>query len=74
MTEIFLDDRNLSYDFAEQYFWNAHIWALEHCESYRGYHVQDVSDVSYVYDNIALYLFGDEKDALVFRLKYDERN
>ena len=71
MIEVYLNDKNVSYDFAEQHFHNAHAWAREHCTSYRGYDVQDVSDVSYVYDNVALYLFEDEKEALVFRLKYE---
>jgi hypothetical protein len=60
----------MSYDFAEQHFWNANLWALEHCSSYQGHNVQDVSDVSYIYDNLALYLFEDEQDALLFRLKW----
>ena len=70
MIEVYLNDSNMSYDFAEQHFWNANLWALEHCSSYRGHNVQDVSDVSYIYDNVALYLFEDEQDALLFRLKW----
>jgi hypothetical protein len=70
MIEVYLNDANMSYDFAEQHFWNANLWALEYCSSYRGHNVQDVSDVSYQYDNIALYLFEDEQDALLFRLKW----
>jgi hypothetical protein len=70
MIEIYLNDSNMSYDFAEQHFLNADLWAREYCASYRGHNVQDVSDVSYQYDNIALYLFEDEQDALLFRLKW----
>jgi hypothetical protein len=70
MIEVYLNDSNMSYDFAEQHFWNANLWALEHCQGYRGHNVQDVSDVSYHYDNIALYLFEDEQDALMFRLRW----
>jgi hypothetical protein len=70
MIEVYLNDANMSYDFAEQHFHNADFWAREHCSSYRGHNVQDVSDVSYQYDNIALYLFEDEHDALLFRLKW----
>lgn len=70
MIEVYLNDAGISYDFAEQHFHNADLWAREHCHSYKGHDVQDVSDVSYVYDNIALYLFGDEQDALLFRLKW----
>jgi hypothetical protein len=68
--EVYLNDAKMSYDFAEQHFHNANLWAREHCRSYRGHDVQDVSDVSYYYDNIALYLFEDEQDALMFRLKW----
>jgi hypothetical protein len=70
MIEVYLNDSKMDYDTAEQYFWNANIWALEYCPSYKGHNIQDVSDVSYVYDNIALYLFSDEKDALIFQLKW----
>jgi hypothetical protein len=68
--EVYLNDAKVSYDFAEQHFWNANLWALEHCGSYKGHNVQDVSDVSYYYDNIALYLFENEQDALLFRLRW----
>ena len=70
MIEVYLNDARMDYDEAEQYFFDANVWALEYCPSYQGHNVQDVSDVSYVYDNIALYLFGDEKDAVFFQLKW----
>lgn len=70
MFEVYLNDARMGYDESEIYFHNADQWALEHCQSYYSYNVQDVSDVSYYYDNIALYLFKDEKDALLFRLKW----
>jgi hypothetical protein len=70
MIEVYLNDRDLSYDFAEQHFLNADLWAREHCASYRGHDVQDVSDFSYQHDLIALYFFEEERDALLFRLKW----
>jgi len=70
MFEVYLNDARMDYDESEIYFHNADHWAREHCESYVSYDVQDVSDVSYYYDNIALYLFRDERDALMFRLKW----
>lgn len=70
MFEVYLNDARMNYDESELYFHNANIWALEHCQSYYSHNVQDVSDVSYQYDNIALYLFRDERDALLFRLKW----
>jgi hypothetical protein len=70
MIEVYLNDQNIKYEDAEQYFWSANQWALEHCSSYQGYSVQDVSDVSYIYDNIGLYLFKDEKDVVLFTLRW----
>jgi len=70
MIEVYLDDRGIDYDFAEQHFLNADIWARENCGSYRGYNVQDVSDFSYVNDWIAQYLFEDERDVLIFTLRW----
>ena len=70
MFEVYLNDAKMDYDESELYFHNANAWALEHCASYYNYNVQDVSDVSYQYDNIALYLFKNEKDALMFQLRW----
>ena len=70
MIEVYLDDRGIDYDFAEQHFHNADVWARENCRSYRGYDVQEVSDVSYTNDWVALYLFEDERDVLIFTLKF----
>lgn len=72
MHEVYLNDAKLNYDFAEQHFQNANLWAREHCPSYQGYDVQDVSDVSYHYDYVAQYLFGDEQDAVLFTLKWQQ--
>jgi hypothetical protein len=70
MIEVYLNDTGISYDFAEQHFWNADVWAREHCRSYKGHDVRDVADFSYANDFIALYLFEDEQDALLFRLRW----
>jgi hypothetical protein len=70
MIEVYLNDSRMSYDEGELHFHNADNWAREHCQSYRGHNIQDVSDVSYVYDNVALYLFEDERDAVMFRLRW----
>lgn len=68
--EVYLDDAKMTYDQSELYFMQADFWAQEHCTSYRGCHIQDVSDVSYVYDNIGMYLFDDPRDATAFRLRW----
>lgn len=70
MRQVYLNDTGISYDYAEQYFSNADIWARKNCPSYKGYDVQDVADFSYTNDFIALYLFEDEKDQMWFELKW----
>lgn len=70
MEEVYLTDAKLTWEEGEQYFYDADWWARQFCTSYKGHHVQDVSDVSYVYDNVALYLFEDQKEAIMFKLKW----
>ena len=70
MVEIYLNDANMNQDQSELYFMRADWWAREHCSSYQGHHVQDVSDVSYTHDYVALYTFADDSDATLFKLKW----
>lgn len=65
------DEKSGGYDNNSHYFNNIHCWAKEHCASYVGVHVQDVSDVSYQWDEIAAYTFTDEKDVVLFKLKWE---
>lgn len=58
------------YDNNAAYFAEISVWASTHCASYVDYHVQDVSDVSYQFDEIAEYRFEDEQDVFMFKLKY----
>ena len=51
-------------------FWKIKKWALAHCHSFVWMDVSDVSDVSLQWDELACYYFGDERDALMFKLKY----
>ena len=51
-------------------FWKIKKWALAHCHSFVWMDVSDVSDVSLHWDELACYYFGDERDALMFKLKY----
>ena len=64
------DGASGGYEHNAEYFGAISEWAAEHCESYRGYRVQDVSDASYQWDEIAEYLFESEADELLFRLKW----
>ena len=69
MKTIYLNDTNVPYEQAEEYFAEAAAWASRQCSSFVNYHVQDVSDVSLINDFIVEYRFGDPKDALLFELK-----
>jgi hypothetical protein len=70
MKVVYITDKNIKYEEAEEYFAEAAAWASRHCNSFVDYHVQDVSDHSYLYDFITEYQFRDPKDALLFELKY----
>jgi hypothetical protein len=67
---VYLTDEKIPYESAHEHFKTAAVWARRQCSSYVDYHVQDVSDVSYVYDHVAQYGFADPKDALMFELKW----
>jgi len=67
---VYLNDSKIPYEEAPAYFREAANWARRQCSSFVDYHVQDVSDVSYVYDHVAQYGFTDPKDALLFELKW----
>jgi hypothetical protein len=68
---VYLNDSNIPYEQAEAYFKSAADWAHRQCQSFIGYHVQDVSDFSLINDFVAEYRFKDPKDAVVFELKYN---
>ena len=70
MKLVYLNDNKMTYDIANDHFDQANKWAKENCISYIGYRVEDVSDVSYVYDLIAEYKFRDPKEAVWFELRY----
>jgi hypothetical protein len=67
---VYLNDTGIPYEQAESYFKAAAEWAKQQCSSFSGYHVQDVSDVSYTNDFITEYRFKDPKDAIWFQLKW----
>jgi hypothetical protein len=63
--QVLIDDENI--DGAP---WKMKRWATEHCQSFVWMEEQDVSDVSVRWDYIYAFYFYEEKDALMFRLKY----
>lgn len=68
--KVYLDDRNMNYVAAQQRFYKAAGWAREHCKSYTGIDIIDVSDFSTIYDTVAEYRFSDDKDATMFSLRW----
>ena len=70
MIVVYLNDADISYEQAEDYFAEAAAWASRQCSSFVDYYVQDVSDASYSNDFITAYYFKDPKDALLFQLKW----
>lgn len=65
------DSKNTyQYDRFEQYWKDIDSWARNNCASYVGYDVQDVSDVSVQWDEVGEYRFFDEKDTVLFKLKW----
>lgn len=70
MKLVYLTDSKISYDKSLEYFQEAADWAKQNCISFISHSVQDVSDVSYVYDQIAEYRFRDPKDAIWFELRW----
>ncbi len=70
MLVVYLNDSNVPYHEAEDHFAEAAAWASRQCNSFIDYHVQDVSDVSLMFDHVAEYRFKDSKDALMFQLKW----
>lgn len=70
MHVLITDSKSPGYDHNKEYFESIHFWALKNCPSYNGMSIQDVSDVSYEWDEIAEYRFTDEKDVMFFELKW----
>ena len=51
-------------------FWKIKKWCLANCKSFVWFDITDVSDASYQWDEIGAYYFADEKDVLMFTMKY----
>ena len=71
---VYINDSGNSqgYDYLSSYWNNMNQWAQEHCDSYQGYDAQDVSDVSLQWDEVAEYRFLQERDAMLFHLKWNK--
>lgn len=67
---VYLDDRNQTYDLAYLRFIDAALWAQDNCGSFVTYSIQDVSDHSIMFDQVAEYSFRKESDAIFFKLKW----
>jgi hypothetical protein len=68
---LITDERSGGYDLNDAYFASIDSWAQTTLGSkYLGYRVEDVSDVSLQWDEIACYTFVDEKSANWFKLRW----
>lgn len=70
MNIVYLNDEGLTHNQAVDYYNDADKWAKANCPSYVGNEVVDVSDFSYTHDLLAQYKFKDEKDVIMFTLKW----
>lgn len=73
MIRVYLTDENhsdLSYEGMRLYLIDAAIWATKHCASYVKFDIQDVSDVSLIWDQVAEYVFTDQRDVTLFKLRW----
>ncbi len=68
MIEVYLDNSDC------KNFLEPDRWARECCASYCGIVVSDISDLSYVADEIAVYRFGNSADAAFFTMQWKARN
>ena len=69
---VYLDDRNLAYEAAYERFIDAALWAEDHCDSFVTYSIQDVSDHTLLFDQVAEYSFREDRDAVAFSLKWKQ--
>jgi hypothetical protein len=60
----------LDYNRMRLYFIDAAVWATRHCSSFVNFEIVDVADVSAFFDQIAEYKFLDQRDAIMFSLKF----
>ena len=68
---LITDERSPDYYKNSEYFAGIDAWAQTTLGSkYLGYHVQDVSDFSPKYDEIACYSFEDEASANWFKMRW----
>lgn len=68
--DVYLDDCGKEYHEAEEYYAQAADWAQLYCKSFKEHHVQDVSDFSMTNDIVAMYLFEESADVIMFQLKW----
>ncbi len=59
-------DHEFNYNSMRLYFIDAAIWAVQHCKSYKSFKIREIGETK----QMANYLFEDERDALLFRLKW----
>ena len=70
MITVILNDKGMPLRAASLYFREATAWARKNCESFITYEVMDVSDFSVIHDLMCEYQFGDDRDAVIFQLRW----
>jgi hypothetical protein len=69
--EVWLDyDEHLDIDQNEQRFCNAEFWARDFCESFKAHQVLWLETVSLKKPIQAVYVFGNDRDVMIFKLKW----
>ena len=70
MNIVYLTDEKIKFEETQKHFEDAASWAKDHCDSFVNWDITDVSDLSVKYDCIASYHFKNDRDAIVFTLKW----
>jgi hypothetical protein len=67
---VILNDKGIPYEQAGKHFRSAAAWARKHCKSFITYEIMDVADFSIDHDLLCEYQFGDDRDAVIFQLRW----
>ena len=72
MPQVLLSDQghDLDYHHMRLYFMDAADWASKNCPSFISFDIVDVADLSPIVDQIAEYKFTEERDAMLFSLRW----
>jgi hypothetical protein len=74
MPSVLLSDSgyDLDYNHMRLHFMDVAVWATRHCPSFTNFEIVDTADVSATCDQMAEYNFTDERDAVLFSLRWSK--